>query len=92
MEAFIELLFETTDPVTAILLAVLIYHVRKIETRLSEDIARVRSRVERLEDPHIPDTYEFPPGTDPVRERDHERTGTGGEAASASEAASESGE
>lgn len=59
MSTLIELIFATTDPVTALLLGVLIYHVRKIEARLSEDIRRVRSRVERLEDPHIPDAYDF---------------------------------
>lgn len=75
MEQVIELLLETTDPVTAILLMVLIMHVRKIEAKFDEKIERVRSRVERLEDPHIPDSYnfEFAESGRGDADRDHDR-------------------
>lgn len=55
MSEFTDLLLQSTDPVTSILLIVLVYYVRQIKEDLQREIRKVRRRVARLENTHIPD-------------------------------------
>jgi hypothetical protein len=54
MSELTDLLLQTTDPVSAVLLVVVVGYLRKIERDLTAEVKRVRERTERLEDTHIP--------------------------------------
>lgn len=50
MSALTDILVQQTDPVTAVLLVVIIVYVRSIRTNLKEELSLVRGRISRLED------------------------------------------
>lgn len=58
MSEIADLLLQSTDPITAILMVVLVYYVRQIKEDLRRDIQTVRSRVNRLENSHIPENQQ----------------------------------
>jgi hypothetical protein len=53
MSAIVDALFQLTDPVTALLLVGILYHVSAMREELRQEIERNRERVERVEDVHI---------------------------------------
>jgi hypothetical protein len=53
MSAIVDALFQLTDPVTALLLIGILYHVSAMREELRQEIARNRERVERIESTHI---------------------------------------
>lgn len=55
MSAITDLLLATTDPVTALMLIGLAAYIRSVKNSIRSDVKRVRNRVGRLEDSHIPD-------------------------------------
>lgn len=54
MSEFTDLLLQTTDPVSALLLILIAWYMRSIKRDLETEIARVRKRTERLEGQHLP--------------------------------------
>lgn len=55
VDALVTVLLRATDPVSALLLAALLFYVRDIKSDIEEEIRRNRERVERLESNHISD-------------------------------------
>jgi hypothetical protein len=49
MGALVDLLLQTTDPVTALLLIGIYLRLREVRDNLRQDLAETRGRVERLE-------------------------------------------
>jgi hypothetical protein len=53
MSELTDLLLQTTDPVSAILLVVIVGYLRQIKRDLEAEVARVRERTEELEQRHM---------------------------------------
>lgn len=56
MTSLVSLLLEVTDPVVALLVGGVIWHVRRLRDDLERELEQNRDRVERLEDELIDDS------------------------------------
>jgi len=55
MSELTDILLQTTDPVNAVLLILILLYLAEMKKEIERDIDRLRKRTARVEDAHIPD-------------------------------------